>query len=199
MIRDVFHIGHLKNKKRIFHEGNGLSITSEPKAWKNICFPLESCLYKYKTSPVEFANITDIQNNYNFSNYIFHWGLKNNFIQKQNVYIISYSDHQFGMTLTKTFTTIDELKKDGYNNSDIIQIKKYNTTKKLNELLHEGKNVPVGLLFDFIILAYILKNTDYKGAWWNDFVNIREYKAPKGVIFKDFVNIKNFKLINKHY
>jgi hypothetical protein len=199
MISDIFHIGKLNNKKRIFHEGNGLSITTHPKIWKNICFPLESSLYRYKKSPVEFVNVNAIKNNSKLLDFIFNWCLDNNFIQKQNVYIISYNDHDFGLTLTKTFIQIKELEKEGYSQDDIIKIEKYNTTTKLNKLLYEGSNVPVGLLSDFIVLAYILKNTDFKGAWWDDSINIKEYQAPRGVIFKEFINIKNFKIVKKHY
>lgn len=198
-IDNVYHIGLLDNKKKIYHEGNGLAITSTPETWKSICFKLISSLYRYKTSPVEFVDVISIQNNLLLNNLIFKWCLNHNFIKKENVYIVSYEDKDLGLILTRTFTSIKELERNGFTEKDIIRTEFYNTTDKLNQLLYEGNTVPVGLLNDFIILAYILKNTSYKGAWWNDSINIKKYKAPRGVIFKEYLNIKNFKLVNKSY
>lgn len=182
-LSDIYHVGSLdKSKKRPnSHEGLGLSISTEPDAWKRINPFTEGSTYQCIKKGNRFLDFHALK--YDQKQCIIDWGLEQNYIEKQTQYRVRWYDDELEDMLFIDFSSyqeaIDNLD-EGY------ELKTLPHGTVMTPLMQEkvGATDLETNPLDLLTTLYADEKLGLDGVWWNDRLNIFAYSAPRGVIFE---------------
>ena len=177
----------ISKRKNGSYEGRGLSISTEPDAWRSInkgntygdtyqlIKPNNKFINMHKISKVQFKEL-------------YMWGINNGYLKSSTVYTYTYFDDEMDQDLSREFVSYEELLKE-------LDIDEDEYTEKLEdgeiEVSSDGvvitdkfKTVTGSTHIDLIVSIYAQENKlDVDGLYWRDKLDIIRYSAPRGVIF----------------
>ncbi len=186
--KKLYHVGtmQLTDKRVNSLEGAGLSVSTEPDAWRRIARGFVGgytwSLIKNVGRLVDYYKLTKEQ-----KRVITNWGIIKGFVEKIIMYRVSYYDDELDATVYSLYDTyieamreVTEQDEDTYKLQRIFDIA---FTNKLNVRVRRmaAQRAAVSV-FDLLLTVYIEDETDLDGIWWQDELDIYKYSAPRGVI-----------------
>lgn len=181
-LKCVYHVGTLDiSKKRQYSlEGAGLSVSLHPHEWMRITKNMSGDIWQLKNSEGLFVDAYKIKKD--TRNSIIQWGVDNGYIK----YITTYRVYRSGGYME--FDTFEKAKEEA---QDDFPIRKNNKgiihTDKLVHITKQINIDPVDV-YDLLLTVYVESETSYDGVWWNDYLDVYNYSAPRGVIFNSRMN-----------
>lgn len=184
-IKKVFHIGSMEEGNRRSHnfEGKGLSVSITPREWLRICRGNISGQSNQLFNPN--ARFALFFLNEELERELILFGLKNNYIKEQNVYVYNYYDDEMEEELQSIFISkedaLEELEEDELENLELI--KKYKSSSLLKKTLSPvdiNEYNPFRNIFSLYIQE---KHKNIDGIWYNSDIDVLRYQAPSGLIF----------------
>jgi len=180
---EFYHVGTFnpQDKKADSFEGNGLSVSVDPEAWKQIT-PLEGSTWKLskpKGGKFMFASGLTEQNLHE----IWNWGLEHNYTELKTLYNAKYFQEGLDEMVTLEFDTKEEYQKQGIPDDKILKNENaIKNTQKFEDRLGWSLNW-TPFIFDIVITFYA-EDHGFDGVWWNHLHDVEKRSAPCGVIFK---------------
>jgi len=181
---ELFHVGSfdIRNKRESSHEGDfGLSVTTEPEAWKRInrgwTVGDTHCLTKASNVFIDYHSVsTDVLKQ------IYQWGCDKKFLTPCTKYEFSYFDDEYDGEISFSFYSHAEAleEAEGFEAS-IEEVAGYKATSEFINLVGKKNSDDTSL----IIVTYCLLKTDFDGVYWTDDLDVYRYSAPRGVILQD--------------
>ena len=182
LIGNLYHVGTLDitQKSNFSHEGNGLSVSNCPDAWRQITkgvtngktFMLQKCGMKlldfYMLTAAEQAKIQN-------------WAVSNGYVKETTLYK-SITWDEFGEEFFSLYESYDEAFAEADEEVDRVRpVDGLLPTQKLKDI----SLVRIELLQvrDFITSLYAEQVLDYDGIYWDELLDVGIYSAPRGVIF----------------
>jgi len=192
-ITTVYHVGEMdiKNKSDFSLEGSGLSVSKHPDEWRTIARLGDRPLFELTNSNAKFIDAYKLKQS--DKKQIIEWGVTNKYINKKETYrIYSYNDNDKPQYME--FNTREEAEAE-LDEDTKLRVNKngLESTNKLNRQTKQNKIDNINI-FDLLLTVYIEQTILYDGIWWNDYLDVRQYSAPRGVIFNS--KLKQWK-INK--
>lgn len=193
----LFHVGTLNaSHKGTTHnasslEGNGLSVSTEPEAWRSIARLGDApvwAMQKLEPGTNGPKLIDRYALNQQHWDEVSDWALSNGLLEQIQAAKVSYFDEELDdrvamlVELTNTYT--QQHATEDYEGSDVTFTTVLAATQKLNELA--GFQVPIGNATDIALTAYVQDvlwpeiNAD--GVWWDEELDPMNYSAPRGTI-----------------
>lgn len=189
------HIGTLNidDKKDQSYEGDGLSVSVNPKEWSKIA-QLGGKEFILKKSNAKFAEFHSME-----SKQLNNWGVENNFIEPCKLFRVQYFDDELDRDVYSDYLTkekaMEELECMGIEEDDLIIVDKYKPTQKMIDELSVSTD-HMGYDRHLFGLYIQINHSDYDGVWFADKLDVYGYSAPAGMIFKDKLDnwdIKEYK------
>lgn len=178
---ELKHVGTLdiSKKVKLNHEGtNGLSVSTEPEAWRRINRGVTSgntyTLTKASNKFIDYHKLTDKQ----FQS-ILDWGVAKGYLEVVGKFEFSYFNDEVNQTLTYSFDTFEEaeLEAEDYE-VEVNAVKSYKGTHAFAAYVGE-MNIDN---YSLILVVYCILETSYDGVYWHDELDIFAFSAPRGVI-----------------
>jgi hypothetical protein len=178
---ELFHVGTLdRSKKRDYNlEGNtGLSITTEPEAWKRINRgQTNGDLWSLEKSDNAFINVHELSKVQ--LNLIYKWGVGKGYIEPTVKFEFSYYDDEMKQELSFQFDTLKEANIEADGENEVRKISGYSANETFSKRVGEANKANISL----VVALYCEDETDFDGVYWNDDLDVPRYSAPRGIIF----------------
>jgi GNAT superfamily N-acetyltransferase/RNA:NAD 2'-phosphotransferase (TPT1/KptA family) len=190
-IRELWHVGTMdKSQHRSgSHEGNGLSVSTEPDAWEQINEFTSGDHWKLTKAGNKFLNFHRMSKTQ--QKQLFEWGTQQGYVQPQNMWRCWQCSEEGEDAGYFEFPTLREaLEEAGVVSLDEaeeagIHIEEdkegYIPTEKFNTRM--GEKVEQAFVLDFLAMIYAEDVLNLDGVWWQDRLDIPALSAPRGVIF----------------
>lgn len=177
----LYHIGTFQpeHKKNNSLEGSGLSVTTEPTAWRKISPFINGELWELTKQSNKFLDVHKL--NKICKQKIIDWGVENKYIELSLTYRVSYYDDELESEVYSDYTTKEEAFASADDPNDIEIIKNgIVATKKLKSRTLNACEPTIVL--DCLIPVFVEDCLKIDGVWWNDALDVGVYSAPRGVI-----------------
>ena len=194
-LKDLYHVGTLDASKKgdFSYEGNGLSVSTEPDAWRRIARGQVSgdtyTATKQNNTFLDTHKLTSQQNNQ-----IKQWAIDNGFLEQQETVTVSWYDDEMDDTLSQTFNSMADAKAEhGDELEDYdVDIDKGGIvpTDKLKKATGQSRIEATGVL-EYVLPLYA-ETLGLDGVWWGDDLDVNKLSAPRGVILPNKVKSWKF-------
>lgn len=188
----LFHVGTLAigNKKAASFEGEGLSVSQCPDAWRAIARLAGDT---WSISSREFVFLDAHRVSDDLLDSIFAWAVMEGFIAPTTLYGVRWFDDEMDGEMNTLFSDENEAEEEAEGFGVTVEIvPDYRTTEKFPDCtVKAGMN---SIEFKDILLAlYVrLMVPTLDGVWWEDVHDVNRYSAPRGVINRDCVKELSF-------
>lgn len=185
----LFHVGtmNVTRKRTGSYEGSGLSVSTNPDAWRKIgrghvtgdtwvlTKPGNRFLLAHKISASMLKQIMQ-------------WAVTNKLIEPAEIVRVSYYDDELENTVHSDFSSIDAAKKeyDNLDDYDVSTHQSYRATDKLRSLSNNPRIEHTGIQ-DYVLPIWAEAN-GLDGVWWQDTLDVSRFSAPRGVIVPNKVS-----------
>ena len=196
-VDDLYHVGTMDASKKgdFSFEGNGLSVSTHPDAWKRIARGQVSGDTYTATKPgnafLDAHNLTK-----NHEQDITQWAIQKGLLDQQETVTVSWYDDEMDDTLNITFNSMADAKAEyGDELEDYdVDVNKGGIvpTAKLQKTTGQSRIDATGVL-DYILPLYA-EQLDLDGVWWGDELDVHRYSAPRGVIVPSKVDTWKFSM-----
>lgn len=195
----LFHIGTLNaSHKGTTHnasslEGSGLSVSTEPEAWRSIARLGNAPKWALQKTADESQPPKLIDRHslcQAHMDEVTTWAISNDLLEQIQAVKVSYLDDELSdrvhMLIELTDAYTKEHVDDDYEGSDIEYTVAHKATAKLDAFA--GLKVPLGNATDIALTAYaqevLWPAIGADGVWWNDDLDPLNLSAPRGAIHK---------------
>lgn len=183
---ELYHVGTMDIKQKgKFHshslEGAGLSITTEPDAWRKITV-LQGSLWLLQKQNNHFINRHDINDQQEKA--IINWGIENGYVKPAQIFRVT-SWGEEGEEYYSHYPTEKEAQVEA--GDDDFPIEKIDDIKGTQKLAQMTGNPDAMQPFD-LLLTVFAQSSNYDGVWWEDELDVYAYSAPRGVIAPNKLN-----------
>ena len=196
-VDDLYHVGTMDASKKgdFSFEGNGLSVSTHPDAWKRIARGQVSGDTYTATKPgnafLDAHNLTK-----KHEQDITQWAIQKGLLDQQETVTVSWYDDEMDDTLNITFNSMADAKAEyGDELEDYdVDVNKGGIvpTAKLQKTTGQSRIDATGVL-DYILPLYA-EQLDLDGVWWGDELDVHRYSAPRGVIVPSKVDTWKFSM-----
>ena len=194
-VDDLYHVGSMDASKKgdFSFEGNGLSVSTHPDAWKRIARGQVSGDTYTATKPgnafLDAHNLTK-----NHEQDITQWAIQEGLLEQQETVTVSWYDDEMDDTLSITFNSMADAKAEYGNELEDydVDVNKGGIvpTAKLQKTTGQSRIDATGVL-DYILPLYA-EQLDLDGVWWGDELDVHRYSAPRGVIVPNKIDTWKF-------
>jgi hypothetical protein len=191
----LVHLGtmDINNKKKDSYEGDGVSVSVNPKEWRRIA-QLEGAEFILKNKDSKMADFYSMDNDQ-----LNNWGVDNNYIAPCKGYRVQYFDDELDRDVYSDYLTpedaFEEAEAMGMEQGDVLIVNKYKPTKKMLSAISVSTD---HMQYDRHLFGLYVQenNPDHDGVWFADKLDVLGYSAPAGMIFKNKLDnweIKEYK------
>jgi hypothetical protein len=190
-IKKVYHVGDMdiKDKSKFSLEGSGLSVSLHPDEWRKIARLGSRDLYLLSNSGGLFVDGNKLDSREKSD--IISWGLESGYIDQKETYKVCWYDDELEDDVCMEFPTYDEAKEEAGDEEDgkTIEVNKSGVlpTSNLISSSMQGRIEP-SQTFDLLLTIFVESMTNFDGIWWDDYLDVSKYSAPRGVIFNSKIN-----------
>lgn len=194
---ELFHVGTFdETHKGVTHnttslEGNGLSVSLHPEAWREIARLGQDPVWKLTTSHAAFIDALSLEPEHWKA--VTAWAETHGLAQKTEVVRVSWYDDEdddrryfeFDMAKPDAMTRAQNEASE-YEDCDvrIERFPSWSSTQQLNERI--GFDVESSLVRDMILTLYVEDvlhpHANLQGVWWDEKLDPGMLSAPRGVI-----------------
>jgi hypothetical protein len=188
---EVTHIGTLnpKNRKDWSLEGDGLSVSRHPDAWRKIAqVSGDEWAISRPDGPLSFIDAHKVPQRTHRD--IESWATRNNFGQRVPVWHVDAYDDEYEDTFRSTYDSEEEAMDEA---SDPAAVTRGRQFKFFDE--HAPRGTSLVTTRDALLSKWTNDQTPMDGVWWADDMAPDMYSAPRGVIVPR--QIPNLKKIRK--
>jgi hypothetical protein len=193
--KQLFHVGSMdaSQKRSGSYEGAGLSVSTEPDAWRKIARGYVTGDTYSATKPNnKFIDANRISKKQ--AQQIFAWAEQNELVMPATTYRVSYFDDELDSEVYSDYDSLEAAQQEAGDPEDIKAIKGgYVPTNKLKQAANNQHITPTGIL-DYVLPIYA-ESIGVDGVWWNDILDVHKYSAPRGVILPSQVKTWKFEKI----
>lgn len=182
----LYHVGTLDiaNKKPHTFEGTGgLSVSTEPDAWRRInrgqTFGDTHRLTKKTGLFLDASKLEQEQ-----LDSLMTWGVQNELLCPCQQYSYSYFDDEMEEDLTFYFDSEAEAEAESEGEHEIIKVDSFKGSNKFAEIVGHANKDNLSL----ITVAFCLMETNLDGVYWDAEVDVLRYTAPRGIILQNKLN-----------
>jgi hypothetical protein len=194
---NIFHVGtlDLSNKRDRNYEGNnGLSVTTEPNAWRRInrgqTFGNTNELSKSDGLFIDAHNIDD-----KTREKLFEWGVLKGYLVHATKYTVTYFDDEMDCDLQSQFSTLADAQEEAESYEVEPETKStFSPTEKMLKIIGK-ENDDISL----IIGIYAQLHTKTDGVFWDDNLDVIRYSAPRGILFQSKLNEWSHSIVQDKY
>lgn len=182
LIGNLYHVGtmDITKKSKLSHEGNGLSVSNCPDAWRRITKGLTHgktfMLRKRGMKLLDFYMLTAEE-----KAEIQRWAVSNGYVEKATLYK-SVTWDEFGEEFFSLYESYEEALTEADGEEERVQpVDGLLPTQKMKDtsMVH----IELMQVRDFITALYTEQVLDYDGIYWDELLDEGVYSAPRGVIF----------------
>lgn len=186
----VFHVGTLSPQDKSFKgkslEGNGLSVSLHPQAWRAIAKLGGMPRWKLsKPQPGQFLDAHALTGPHRAV--ILEWALEQGYLQFQEVWRVFWTDCETNDISYMEFDREEQASQehelrleDEDPNLDIQKVLKERATNRMTERI--GFDLGSACDFDLATTLFAEDVLRCDGVWWNDQLDVAALSAPRGVI-----------------
>lgn len=178
LVSPIYHVGtmDISKKSNFSQEGNGLSVSNCPDAWRQItegfshgdCFKLSKPYMKL----LDYYSLTDEE-----KTTIQKWAVQQGYVSPGVVYKAVFGDEIYSL-YDQYEKALEEV---GDDPESVVPIESILPTQKL--LDYSLVKVELLDLPSIIAELYAEQVLDYDGVYWDEVLDVYSYSAPRGVIF----------------
>jgi hypothetical protein len=182
--RKLWHVGTMDIllKRRGSHEGTGLSVSTEPEAWKQINKGhTAGPTWELTKAGNQFLNMHSLSAR--SRKRIADWGIAHRLVKASALYRYEYRDDELDDTVYSDFPTRIEAENEASAPEEVTEVQGLIATSKLLLRVSEDSLSPV-MVPDFLATLFAEQELKIDGVWWQDILDPLAYSAPRGVIFK---------------
>lgn len=186
----VWHIGTFDPAKKCrgSHEGNGLSVSLHPEAWKRIT-PLDGDLYRMDKPTTAFVDVLACLKQRQLMSWMWEWAMDDGYVEQRRIYRVEYYDDEIADWILLAFLDEARAREEFLSVQDDLEEVRFRslldyvpTRMMAQEVLHD--ELPLAFVRDFALLCYVAHNFPrFDGLWWQDRLAPAVYSAPRGMIF----------------
>lgn len=210
---EVFHVGTMdpslkgSTHNAMSYEGNGLSVSLVPEAWKSIAklggYPTWHLQYAEDASLGHWGAVAKFLDVHALKpahwDEVMTWAQKEDLVVETKVLSVNWYDDEMEQEVCMKFDASDPEQRqaaedeceDRENGASIGMELGWKTTDKLNERI--GFKVDVSSVKDMALTAYVedvlFEQKNIQGVWWDDDLDVGSYSAPRGVIMAKAVDL----------
>lgn len=192
-IGSLYHVGtmDISQKSTYSLEGNGLSVSNCPEAWKRITEGnTHGDTYRLSKPNMKLLDFYSMKENE--KELIKDWAVKEGYVVPGALYKYVFGDEE-GNECYSLFDTYEEALYEA--DGDVICVEAVDGLLPTDKLKNESM-VKVDFLnvMDFVTSFYAEKALGYDGVYWDEALDEAAYSAPRGVIFNsklDSFHVKN--------
>lgn len=178
----LYHVGTLDpNAKRQYsQEGRGLSVTTEPNAWRAIGRgAISGTTWVLTKSGNKFLDAHGLNKKRRLE--IMRWAVEQRLVQPHTAYRASYYDDELGGIVHQDFSNMSELQQE-YDDSS-VRVNRVRTWMPTSELKRRvmHPHMSATAITDYVLPEWAAEH-GYDGVWWQDRLNVFRMSAPRGVI-----------------
>lgn len=182
LIGNLYHVGtmDITKKSKFSHEGNGLSVSNCPDAWRRITKGLTHgktfMLRKRGMKLLDFYMLTAEE-----KAEIQQWAVSNGYVEKATLYK-SVTWDEFGEEFFSLYESYEEALTEADGEEERVQpVDGLLPTQKMKDtsMVH----IELMQVRDFITALYTEQVLNYDGIYWDELLDEGVYSAPRGVIF----------------
>ena len=201
-LKDLYHVGTLDASKKgdFSYEGAGLSVTTEPDAWRRIARGQVAgdthSVAKANNSFLDSHKLTPQHNEQ-----IKQWAINNGFLEQQETVTVSWYDDEMEDTLSQTFNSMADAQDEHgeYMDDYDVDVDKGGIvpTAKLQKATGQSRIEATGVL-EYVLPLYA-ETLGLDGVWWADNLDVNRLSAPRGVIVPSKVDSFKFNRMNENF
>lgn len=182
LIGNLYHVGtmDITKKSKFSHEGNGLSVSNCPDAWRRITEGLTHgktfMLRKRGMKLLDFYMLTAEE-----KSEIQRWAVSNSYVEEATLYK-SITWNEFGEEFFSLYESYEEALTEADNEEERVQpVDGLLPTQKMKDtsMVH----IELLQVRDFVTTLYTEQVLNYDGIYWDELLDEGVYSAPRGVIF----------------
>lgn len=193
----VKHVGSMvaSDKRRNSHEGAGLSVSRHPEEWQEIARGfVHGDTWSGKRSDgtkgrfadyhrITKATLADVE----------RWAVEAGLATPTEIHCFSYEDDELECTRSFAFATEEERDQEAeeHEDAEFFTEPGIAATDALREISRH--DCGPGFATEMALLAYIDRETDLDGCWWNDVLDVDALSAPRGVITPSRISAWTFR------
>lgn len=195
----LFHVGSLNAKKKGKHsyEGNGLSVSTHPDAWRRIARgQVSGDTFSANKTANRFLNAHALTNKHTEA--IANWAVQQGYLLPTGTVTVSWFDDEMDSELSQEFLSMAKAKQEFGDLEDYtvsVNKKGYSPTAMLKKITKNLQMTPTGVL-EYVLPLYA-EEMGLDGVWWNDRLDVQKYSAPRGVIVPSKISTWTFTKIKE--
>jgi len=195
-LKDLYHVGTMDASKKgdFSYEGNGLSVSTEPNAWRRIARgQVAGDTYTATKQGNSFLDSHKLTPQHNEQ--IKQWAIQNGFVEQQETVTVSWYDDEMDDTLSQTFNSMADAEAEHgeYIDDYDVDVDKGGIvpTDKLKKATGQRRIEATGVL-EYVLPLYA-ESLGLDGVWWADELDVSKLSAPRGVIVPGKIDTWKFK------
>ena len=201
-LKDLYHVGTLDASKKgdFSYEGAGLSVTTEPDAWRRIARgQVAGDTHSVAKANNNFLDSHKLTSQHNEQ--IKQWAIDNGFLEQQETVTVSWYDDEMDDTLSQTFNSMADAEAEHgeYMDDYDVDVDKGGVvpTAKLKKATGQSRIEATGVL-EYVLPLYA-ESLGLDGVWWADDLDVNKLSAPRGVIVPGKVDSFKFNRMNENF
>ena len=201
-LKDLYHVGTLDASKKgdFSYEGAGLSVTTEPDAWRRIARgQVAGDTHSVAKANNNFLDSHKLTSQHNEQ--IKQWAIDNGFLEQQETVTVSWYDDEMDDTLSQTFNSMADAEAEHgeYMDDYDVDVDKGGVvpTAKLKKATGQSRIEATGVL-EYVLPLYA-ESLGLDGVWWADELDVNKLSAPRGVIVPGKVDSFKFNRMNENF
>jgi len=191
--KKLYHVGSLDIKKRRKDnlEGKGLSVSTEPDAWRDINRGRTTgdtwVLTKSGNKFIDYHKLTEAH-----LSIIHKWAIENKYADQDTVYKVCWYDDEYDEDVCMEFDDLEEAKEEAEGMGGEIEKKESEIvgTSKLKQRMG-------GTHIELLAVVYAEDVLKIDGVHWEDTLDTQKLSAPRGVIVMSKIKSWKKKMIQK--
>lgn len=184
------HVGSMNPADKWCHgaslEGNGLSVSFHPEAWREIARLGEEPTWRLERAGARFLDVLASEK---AKDRLFAWALEHELVEECTVWLVRYFDEELEQMRTLWCTTeeeaLDEIEMNDLEGVEPEERQAFRHTSALSTQVGRPGPDPM-MAFDDVCIAYA-RAAGLDGVWWEEPLNVPALSAPRGVILPERV------------
>jgi hypothetical protein len=188
----VWHIGSLRREEKGWdsHEGDGLSVSLDPNAWRCIA-RLKGLLYRLEKEQAAFLDIYRCLSLTPLMRAVWKWALRKQYVERRRVYRVDWYDLEEEEWRWFSFLSEQQAREE-YQSLRLAtppQYIRYNqffgyVPMEEMRLRAHHRTLPLAFVRNFALIFYAEDHLpEIDGLWWEEKHDPSTLSAPRGVIF----------------
>lgn len=198
-LRKLFHVGSLNSKKKGKHsyEGNGLSVSTHPAAWRKIARgQVIGDTFSANKTDNKFLNAHALLNKHKEA--IANWAVQRGYLLPTGTVTVSWFDDELDNEVAQEFSSMNKAKQEFGNLEDYtvsVNKKGHSPTPLLKKITRNPQMTSTGIL-EYVLPLYA-GEMELDGVWWSDRLDVQRYSAPRGVIIPSKISTWSFNIVKE--